>query len=120
MHQSLPTDLKTVRVLLFIFAGLSLVGAAGTLISWGSSLTMVVATFVLLGIPGAIAFLFGALLPRGGPVMFWLLIVMCAFWVLAALSNVSSGLSWIIQILWPGLVLYFLLRRRSKDFFFSR
>ncbi|MFC3996542.1 hypothetical protein ACFOVU_11490 [Nocardiopsis sediminis] len=120
MARDLPTELKATRILLFAFAGLSFAASAGTLISWGAAPGMMLATFLFVALPGAAALLFGVFVARGGPLLFWLLIVMCGFWVLSALSNVAAGPAWMIQILWPIAVLALLLRRPSRDFLLPR
>ncbi|GAA1089355.1 hypothetical protein [Nocardiopsis composta] len=115
LRRPLPSSLTTVRVLLFAFAALSLIGGAGTLLSWGFYSTAVLAaTFMFILLPGAAAFLLALFLPRGGPLMFWLLIILCVFWILAAIGNAADGPKWLIQLCWPLLVLFFTMRKASR------
>lgn len=119
MAAQMPSQLKAARVILFVFTGFSLVGAAGTLASWGGSSSAVLAAVALFFvIPGAAALALGILLKRGGHLVFWMLMLFCAFLALVAFSNAQESARWVIQMLWPVTIVVLVLMRPSRAYMF--
>src|SRR5690606_11493309 len=103
------------RVLLFAFTGVSLLSGGNNLFHTGfSSVAAVAPTFLFILAPGAVSFLLALFLPRGGPVVFWLLVAVCVFWTFSALGNVGKDPAWILHICWPLLVAVFTTRRSEE------
>lgn len=113
----LPTPVKTVRVLLFVVAGFTLLLIVGALLAFGY-------TAELLGAlawdswPGVVGFIVALKIKKPSRVKFWLIIVVAAFDILNALSWLGEGdpRGFTTMIL-PILILVFVLRRSSRQYF---
>ncbi|MDA2808964.1 hypothetical protein [Nocardiopsis suaedae] len=121
MAAQMPTQLKAARIILFAFTGLSFIGAAGTLASWGaSSNAMLAAVTFFFVIPGVASLALGLLLKRGGHLVFWPYMLFCAFIALIALSNAQETARWVIQMLWPIALVVLVLMKPSRAYMFRR
>ncbi|GAA3752983.1 hypothetical protein HDA32_005565 [Spinactinospora alkalitolerans] len=120
MKRQLPTDLKVVRILLFVLAGLSAVGVVAALVLVEAVTDAVVGALLWAVFPGVLSLIFGLRLPRGGPVLFWSIAVLQALNLFLAVGNLSEGVQGITQMLIPILTLVFLLRAPSRRFFRER
>jgi hypothetical protein len=113
----LPAPLRPVRVLLYLGAALTALTALGALLAGGlgpANLGQV----LWASWPGAVAFVLARRLHRGGPVVFWGVVAVCAFWALGALATLGAGeLRGFTQLIVPVAVLVLLLRRQGRDSF---
>ncbi|MFW5419618.1 hypothetical protein J0910_23660 [Nocardiopsis sp. CNT-189] len=116
-----PTSLTGARILLFAFTGVSLLSGGNNLFSTGfSSAAAIAPTLLFILTPGAVSLLLALFLPRGGPVVFWLLIAMCVFWTFSALGNIGRDPAWVLHICWPLLLAVFTTRKASRAYLLHR
>lgn len=113
----LPASVRTVRVLMFITAGLTLVIIVTGLALYGVS-PEVVGFLVWSSWPGVLEFVLALLIRRPSRVKFWLIVVAAAFSILSSLAALGEGdpRGFTSQIL-PIVILVFLLRRSSRAYF---
>ncbi|PSK87360.1 hypothetical protein CLV63_13215 [Murinocardiopsis flavida] len=116
----IPGSLKAVRVLLYIFAGISVLSSAGMFLAEEPSPLLLLAVFAFVFIPGAAAFLLAMLLPKGGTVVFCGLVLFGVGGILTSLLSVGEGPQWITQMLIPVLVLILTLTSNSREFMLRR
>jgi hypothetical protein len=116
----MPTPVKTVRVLLYILAGFTVLLVVSALVYAG-------VTAELLGYltwfswPGIAGFVVALRLGRPGPVKFWLVVVISAVDIINALSRLGGGdPRGITSLVLPVLILVFLVRRSSRTYFLHR
>ncbi|HEY3685224.1 MAG TPA: hypothetical protein VGL93_19495 [Streptosporangiaceae bacterium] len=117
---SMPTPVKTVRVLLYILAGFTVLLVVSALVYAG-------VTAELLGYltwfawPGIVGFVVALRLGHPGRVKFWLLVVVSAIDIVNSVSELGGGdPRGITSLILPVLILVFLLRRPSRTYFLHR
>ncbi|TDQ49241.1 hypothetical protein [Actinorugispora endophytica] len=119
MYRKPPKDLRIARVLLFVVAGISLavfcVGAAFLPLT-----PSVLAELTWILVPGVLSLVFGVRIPKGGRPLFWSIVVLQALFVLFSLGELGQGPRGLTQMLFPVLILVFVLRRPSRDFLGGR
>ncbi|PRX92408.1 hypothetical protein [Allonocardiopsis opalescens] len=113
MATPLPAELVTVRVLLFVFAGLTAaLTLLGIALSGADAYTL--GYFTVFAAPGAIALALALRLPKGRRPLFWSIIAWSGLVLLLALSNLAETPSAFVQMLIPGLTLYFVTRKKPR------
>ncbi|GAA3730854.1 hypothetical protein HDA32_005593 [Spinactinospora alkalitolerans] len=120
MKRELPPDVKVVRVLLFVLAGLSAVGVVAALVLAGAVTDALIGALLWAVFPGVLSLVFGLRLPKGGRVLFWSIVVLQALNLFLAVGNLSEGVQGFTQMLIPVLTLVFVLRAPSRRFFAER
>jgi hypothetical protein len=116
VRRPLPQHLKSLRIVLFVGAGLYAIGAvAGMAIGGldGSALAYV----LWVTWPGIAYLVFALRLPLGGRPLFWSIVALQALLGLMALANLLTGtIAGIFQLIIPALSLAFVLRRPAREF----
>ncbi|MGI5119468.1 hypothetical protein ACQEU5_08005 [Marinactinospora thermotolerans] len=118
MKRGLPVELKAVRLLLFITAGLTLLAVVGALMVVEVD-AVILGELTWVALPGVLALVFALRLPRGGRVLFWGIAVLQVLTLLLALGNLPSP-SALTQMLLPLLTLGLLTRARAREALLSR
>lgn len=113
--RQLHRDVRILSIVLYVFAAMSLVGTAGMLVLYA---TNVLAFLFILGfvfVPGAVAFLLAMLLPRGGIVLFCVIVVYGIGGALTAMVSITAGVaSVILPMTFPALIMVFVLKRGTR------
>lgn len=114
---SMPTAVKTVRVLLYVLAGATVLVIAGVLMFAGVSAELLgYLTWVCW--PGIVGFVVALRMNRPGRAKFWLIVVVAAFGILNALGSLGQGdPRGVTTLIIPILILVFVLRRASRTYF---
>lgn len=113
---TLPGPVKSARVVLYLGAFFSALVAVGVLLTGPDGAT--VGRMVWAVWPGVVAFLVAVHLERGGRWRYTLSLVVAGFWLLGALGTIGRGEArGFGQLILPVLLLVFVLRPESRDFF---
>lgn len=117
--EDLPSSVRTVRVLLFVITGISAMMVVAGLLAYAPSSGEEWGRFTFdLILPTLFAFLLARGITNGGRIRFWLIVAFMVYLVLMAITYISEQPAQnLIQILLPGLTLYFLTRPESRGYF---
>lgn len=114
--RTLPRDVRILSIILYVFAAISLIGTAGMVVLYATNVPAFVFIIGFVFVPGAIAFLLGMLVPRGGVVVFWAVVVFGIGGALTALVSISAGVgSVILPMVFPAAILFFVFRRSTRE-----
>ncbi|MFC7328116.1 hypothetical protein [Marinactinospora rubrisoli] len=117
MKRPLPGSLKTVRVLLFVTAGLTAISVVGALFVYEINAVML-GRLTWAALPGVLSLIFALRLPKGRRVLYWSILVLQVLTMLIALGNLGNGSpQGFSQLLLPILTLVFLTQRASRTHF---
>lgn len=115
--EALPTPVTTVRVLLFVIAGLMLL-LSGGLLAAGPLDVAAVSALLYLALPGVLAFVLARNIARGGRSRFWLIIALAVVLLLQVLANIlAQPIQAMALLILPILTLVFVLLGPSRDHF---
>ena len=117
---SLPAQVKTVRVLLYIAAGFTVLLIIGSLVGFGVTAELVGA-LVWNSWPGVVGFVVALKIRNPSRLKFWLIIVVAVMYVINSLGQLGTGdARGITTLILPVLILAFVLQRASRKYFFQR
>lgn len=115
---ALPTSVKTVRVLLYIVAGFTVLTTVGVLLAAGAS-PEIIGQLIWAAWPGVLGFIVALKLNTPSRLKFWLIIVAAAFLILGGLGNLGQGdPRGFTTLILPILILVFVLQRSARQYFF--
>ncbi|MFF4092882.1 Tox-REase-5 domain-containing protein [Streptomyces sp. NPDC001834] len=119
--RELPRPLNTVRLLLFVLFGATVLGGLGLL---GSALAVDAMGAQVLGIllyaaaPGVLGLLLARQVRTGGKRVWWGLVAVQVWLVLGGVANIGDGSArGFVQLLLPTLILVLLTRAQSRSWF---
>lgn len=116
----LPSSVKTVRVVLFIAAGLTVFIVVGSLLVVGAA-PRFVGNLIWYAWPGVLGFFVAWKIGRPSRVKFWLIIVIAAVYLLESLAALGHGSPrGITTLIIPILLLVFVLQKPSRTYFHRR
>lgn len=114
---SLPTQVKIVRVLLFLTAGCTLLFIAGALAAFGFS-AEIAGHLLWLSWPGVVGVIVALKIKKPSRVTFWPIIVVAAFLILDSLGLLGQGEPrGLTTMIIPVLILVFVLHPASRRYF---
>jgi hypothetical protein len=114
-----PGQVKAVRILLFVVAGLTVLTLIGFLLS-GQVSAESAGLVIWASLPGVIGLVVALRLARGGRVRFWVVVVVAALLVLGGLGALGRGdPRGITNLILPGVILFLVTRRPAREFFLS-
>ncbi|MFF2408808.1 Tox-REase-5 domain-containing protein [Streptomyces sp. NPDC058092] len=120
-RRELPRPLHTVRVLLLVLFGATVLGALGF---FGSALAVdalgaeVIGILLYAAAPGVLGLLLARHVRTGGKRVWWGLVAVQVWLVLGGVANIGDGSAHgFTQLLLPVLILVFLTRRQSRAWF---
>jgi len=117
---TLPTAVKTVRVLLYIVAGFTVLTTIGVLLAAGAS-PEIIGRLIWAAWPGVLGFIVALKLTTPSRLKFWLIIVAAAFLILGSLSDLGHGdPRGFTTLILPILILIFVLQGSARRYFFRR
>ncbi|GLU50521.1 hypothetical protein Nans01_48720 [Nocardiopsis ansamitocini] len=103
------------RILLFVYAGLTALTVVGGLLIFPLS-AETFGALLYLALPGVLALLFGLRMPKGRAGLFWGIVVLQAFLILTGIGRLGNGeIQGLTSIILPILVLVLVLRRESRE-----
>lgn len=116
----MPNQVKTVRVLMFVVAGLTLLMTLAFLVTVGVTAAAIGAA-VWFALPGVISFVLALRIPRGGTALRRGIIALEVFYVLLALSAIGQGdPRGVVNLVLPAVILVLLFRADAKNHFAGR
>ncbi|MFJ1617058.1 Tox-REase-5 domain-containing protein [Streptomyces sp. NPDC088251] len=120
-RRELPRPLNTVRVLLLVLFGATVLGALGL---FGSALAVdamgaeVIGILLYASLPGVLGLLLARHVRTGGRRVWWGLVAVQVWLVLGGVANIGDGSAHgFTQLLLPVLILVFLTRSQSRAWF---
>ncbi|MCX4789563.1 Tox-REase-5 domain-containing protein [Streptomyces sp. NBC_01221] len=120
-RRELPRPLNTVRVLLLVLFGATVLGALGL---FGSALAVdalgaeVIGILLYAAAPGILGLLLARHVRTGGKRVWWGLVAVQVWLVLGGVANIGDGSAHgFTQLLLPVLILVFLTRQQSRAWF---
>ena len=118
--EPVPGTVRAIRALLVAGAVLTGLGAVGAFLVAGFN-PEVAGQVVWAAWPGVLGGFLARSLYAGGRRRFWLVVVVCAFWLLGALGAVGNGHpQGMTELVLPVAILICLTRAPSRDFFLRR
>jgi hypothetical protein len=113
----MPGQVKAVRILLFVVAGLTVLTLIGFLSS-GQVTAESTGLVIWATLPGVIGVVVAPRLARGGRVRFWVVLLVAALLILGGLGALGRGdPRGITNLVLPGVILFLVTRRPARDFF---
>ncbi|PSK99455.1 hypothetical protein CLV63_103180 [Murinocardiopsis flavida] len=111
----LHRDVRVLSIVLYVFAAMSLLGTAGTLVLYATNVLAFLFIIGFVFVPGAVAFLLAMLLPQGGVALFSIIVLYGIGGALTALVSIAAGVdSGILPMTFPVLILIFALKKGTR------
>lgn len=116
-NADLPASVTTVRVVLFVAAGFTVLVVVAALLVVGAE-PRFVGNLIWYAWPGVVGFFVAWKIGRPSRVKFWLIIVIAAVYLLESLAALGRGdPRGITTLIIPVLLLVFVLRKASRAYF---